>query len=270
MEHLVVNQPERTFEEFYKDEEKDMNNFSYWFPYVKDIFKCPQTVIIKLPIPVADTVLEDKREKNKEKVRQFVESECLPKIRENITTISPFVFMKNARFSNKFDFNNSCRVYKETDDITNKLCYINYAGMCVDALGFTEVVFREFIDFEDEETATIYNGMPIRPEYRVFYDFDKKKIVHIHDYWDFDYVYGNLQTLTDKIVFSNVKDDYQEKWKEYLPLIQETVEKSRINEVTNLKGCWSMDFLYANEEVYLIDMAQAKNSAYREYCKVEV
>ena len=45
---LIVTKPERTFEDFYKDETKDKNNFSYWYPRVKNIFKTPRTIIVKV------------------------------------------------------------------------------------------------------------------------------------------------------------------------------------------------------------------------------
>ena len=45
-----------------------------------------------------------------------------------------------------------------------------------------EWVVREFID-DKENNPTIYNGLPLHTEYRVFVDFDKEEIIGISPYW---------------------------------------------------------------------------------------
>lgn len=267
MKNLIIDTEKPSFENFYNDEMEDKNNFSYWYSKIKDYFNCPKTVIIKIPMNVAECLLEMNDSNNKRTVLEFVKNECIPQIR-NMNLNVPYVFMKNAKFSNKFKFNDSCRVFIDEEEITRKLGYLNYAGMCVDALGFTEVVFREFIDFNAETIPTIYGGMPLRQEYRVFYNFDNKKVIHIHDYWDYDYVYSNLSNITDKIILSYTKENYKTKWKKHLPSLKDLIKDSKINEV-ELNGIWSMDFLYdeENDKFYLIDMAKGENSAYFEFCK---
>ena len=46
-----------------------------------------------------------------------------------------------------------------------------------------EWVVREFID-DVENNPTIYNGLPLHTEYRVFVDFDTNGILGINPYWD--------------------------------------------------------------------------------------
>lgn len=267
MKNLIINTENPSFENFYNDEMKDKNNFSYWYSKIKDYFNCPKTVIIKIPMNVAECLLDMNDSDNKHVVLEFVKNECIPQIR-NMNLTVPYVFMKNAKFSNKFEFNDSCRVFIDEEEITRKLGYLNYVGMCVDALGFTEVIFREFIDFNEETIPTIYGGMPLRQEYRMFYDFDNKTVIHIHDYWDYDYVYSNLFNITDKIILSYTKGNYKTEWNKHLSSLKDLIKNSKINEV-ELNGIWSMDFLYNEEDdkFYLIDMAKGENSVYFEFCK---
>jgi hypothetical protein len=56
--------------------------------------------------------------------------------------------------------------------VTNCLCNIQYESLTLDTGKNHEVVLREWIPCP-EDTTRIYNGMPLRPEMRLFYDFDK-------------------------------------------------------------------------------------------------
>lgn len=62
---------------------------------------------------------------------------------------------------------------------------------------------RKFIESSAGMTPCIYNGLPLRPEFRVFYDFDARKPIFTANYWDYDYVYPHLYHATDKIIFEH-------------------------------------------------------------------
>lgn len=279
MELIVDKSEETSFENFYKREEKDTNNFSYWYPKVKDFFRTPHTIIVKVPVDITQSILDQKNEKQ---VKDWISKSLLPEIKSNFGE-SPACkfFIKNARYSNKFEFNTSCLCSADVEELYKHISLINYRSMETDALGFTELIIRQFIQFDDTTTPTIYNGLPLRPEYRVFYDFDKKRLLHTHDYWDYNYVSPNLHVFNDKIIFDYYQNIYKDKWTKHLNEVEDLV-KSSIGGV-NLKGIWSIDFLYSDckegfyfdqenkflgrksfEGIWLIDMANAYQSAYRE------
>ena len=278
---LIVTKPERTFEDFYKDETKDKNNFSYWYPRVKNIFKTPRTIIVKVPVDIIQLILDNVEDP---KVLSWISEKLYPKIKSNFGSclgdMNKF-FIKNARFSNKFEFNESCCCRLDVNELYNHIKLLNYRSMETDALGFTELVIRQFIQFDDTTTPTIYNGLPLRPEYRIFYDFDKKQLLHTHDYWDFNYVSPNLYNFNDKVIFNYYKDIYADKWKSHLKEV-ETIANEGLSKV-DLKGIWSVDFMYSDYKhgkafnieknllddvdfsgVWMIDMANAYQSACRD------
>ena len=177
--------------------------------------------------------------------------------------------IKNGAFSNKFDFS-TCAVTKE--DLAKKLWLINYNSTMFDTGGYTELVVRDYIPCDRYKIPTIYNGMPLREEIRVFYNLDTKQIEYIVDYWDYDYCEPNLHSKSDKIVFNwfhNKYGDRKDKHKNIFRIIENQIRKD-INTLkfdSGLNGIWSIDFMYVNdmdeyEGIWLIDMARAHRSAY--------
>lgn len=281
MKKLVTTTPSEelmSFESFYNRESKDLNNYSFWAPKLNNkSFKMPETLNTILPKDIALKILDfNEKYQNSETVKKELLEYCqtlIDSMKEHFTNIAtecgPYFFIKNARFSNKFDFNNSCKCFFSAKKLLEQLVNINYASMCVDALGFTEVVLREFLPSNPQTRFSIYNGMPLRPEYRVFYDFNRKKILHIHNYWDYKYVYPNLNA-NDRLIFKKTKKQRDRMWDRYLKDVIKECQKLKNVE---LEGVWSVDFLvhtrktsgYSLKEksgIYLIDMALAQNSAY--------
>ena len=59
---------------------------------------------------------------------------------------------------------------------------------------------REFIK-DKEDCPTIYCGLPLHTEYRVFVDFDTDEVLGIHNYWDSEVMkkrFAEERNLTDK------------------------------------------------------------------------
>lgn len=247
------------FEDFYNREEKDQNNFSFWFNKII-CPKKPKTLIIRVPPTVAEcfgeyTFLNDKT------IRNWVRDSVIPQI-QIVFPNRYKVFIKNSRFSNKFEFNESCLCTTHEQDLVEHIKLINYRSLECDALGFTELIVREYIGFDETKIPTIYHGMPLRPEYRVFVDFDINKIIHIHDYWDFEYVSKGLYSLTDKIVFKKWSKTYKKQWESHFDELKNFIKVNITND--GLTGVWSLDFLWSDGEFWFIDAARAEQSAYRE------
>ena len=140
----------------------------------------------------------------------------------------------------------------------------NYEAMCCGAEGADEIVVRKFIESPHGTTPCIYNGLPLRSEFRVFYDFDTRKPIFTANYWDYDYVYPHLHDATDKIVFEHERERIEGAFKSEKDRVQAMVETA-MKRVTGLAGQWSVDILMdEGDNLWLIDMAIAQRSAYWE------
>ena len=174
--------------------------------------------------------------------------------------------IKNGCFSNKFTFSTSVA---NQNNLVEQLWKINYASALLDTGGYTELVVRELIDYNRETTPTIYDGMPLREEIRVFYNIDTECIEYMVDYWDYDYCRPNITNKTDQIIFDcfhNKTSGRTENHQRCLTDIMNRISnmKMPIFDKQKINGIWSIDFMYIQEtdEIYLIDMARAFRSAY--------
>lgn len=177
--------------------------------------------------------------------------------------------IKNGCFSNKFDFN-TCIANKQ--NLAKQLWKINYNSCMYSTGGFTELVVRELIPYNPTKYMTIYNGMPLRTEVRIFYNMETRKIEYIVDYWDYKYCKENIYNLNDRVIFDafhnqitinengiiyhkNEFEDISNEIKKYINTLEFDNE---------LKGIWSIDFMYDREtkNIYLIDMARGYRSSY--------
>ena len=204
---------------------------------------------------------------DKERIIQFTKDQIAPKAKE--AGIYPGVFIKNGGFSDKYQFN-LCTPGPDEVNIAMSLIHINYDALCFDADGITEVCIRELIPHNEKTTPCIYHGMPLRPEFRVFYDFDRHQPLYVVNYWDWDYCHDAIcRDYTDKIVYEahypKLLDQYN-KYKDDVVKMVATDMKS----VSALKGIWSIDVMLCESQEYqkgyegfwLIDMAVGYRSAY--------
>lgn len=86
--------------------------------------------------------------------------------------------------------------------------------MIVGADDTSEVVFREFIGSK-EDVPTIYSGMPLHTEFRVFYDFGSKKAIGVSNYWNPEVMEKSMHNPLDRISYGQVKDKMQCEYNEY-------------------------------------------------------
>lgn len=231
------------------------NNFSYWFEKIKDIdeFKIPKSLIFKVPEEIQEYLYDPCGKEDK--INDWLKQNVVPEIEKNIKT--PFFFVKNATFSDKYS--NSCMTYLTT--LLHNFININYGALCVGAGGIDELIVREYIMSDDRVTPKIYNGLPLRNEIRIFYDFDERKVLYSVNYWDYDYCKSSMSSLTDKIIFEYMKDNLAYFYQDFHEDIERKVSKAM--EKVDLTGKWSIDILtdgYGND--WLIDMAEAERSAY--------
>ena len=271
LKDLDMSEGQRFLDNYNRSNE-NKNNFSYWFPKIKDCgIAIPKTFYAKVPIEVYKDLLHslDNDDLKLSNLQNFL-SEIIDQAVKNGFTYNSKIFVKNAVFSDKFNFNNSCRTSLNKEKLLKSILRITYDSECCGAMGEGEIVIRELIDYDKDTIATIYNGMPLRPEYRVFYNFKEHYVFNIVDYWDYNYVYKNLYNYNDRIVFKATKKERKKEWNRYYNQVKETCEsylnnvKSFEEDINNniIPEIWSVDFMVANDKIYLIDMALGYCSAY--------
>lgn len=188
-------------------------------------------------------------------------------------------FIKTGTYSSKFDFRN-VRVHdpKEINKLGEYLLFIHFQALqmasplcrpCIYGVSTTnEWVVRRFIS-DTEMRPTIYNGLPLRCEYRVFVDCDTDEVLGIHPYWDPEVMKSKFDSANDP---DSLHDAITYRAAE--PELMRTYEtnKDRVADLAaellpnlDLAGQWSIDIMQDGDDLWLIDMALAENSAlYRE------
>lgn len=248
----------------YKEELENLNNFSYWYPKVQNC-GIPMVKSRIYQIPFDMWKLFNEADEN-----PSAYDKCIDWLKETMQNndISKHAFynIKNGCFSNKFDAR-YCNV--QGVDIPKSFMEIQMLSQYYDTGGTTELIVRDYLPFNHEITPTIYNGLPLRPEFRVFVDFDTNEVLYIVNYWDYDYCIKGMYNATDNIVFNYMKDELLEKFDEHksmvIQLVKEKLLKHNQEQTDKLTGQWSVDImLWADKTYYLIDMAVANRSAYYE------
>ena len=249
----------------YRMDTENPNNLSFWFPKVKDCgLSVPHTGIYVLPENVYAAMMwafyEEPIPDGERILKSWFQNTVVAEMRPH-----SLYFVKNGTFSYKFDFSSCCttaeRAYRSFLDI-------NYAAVCASMVegagGYSEFIVRELIPYNDRTTPCIYNGMPLRTEVRVFYDFDTREVLYATNYWDYDYVRPHLKVRTDRIIFDQMKDELREQYASVEADVIQCVGEAMAD--VQLTGRWSVDVLVAGKGKYwLIDMAAAEKSAYWKY-----
>ena len=259
----------------------DPNTMSNWLFAIKEVvdqtnfFKIPRTRIIKVPLALLQST------------RVYEYQELSPLSLEIINRYAQKVFeldlekdyfIKTGTFSSKFDFRNA-KVTKgqEVSELGSYLWYIQHqANQMASPLNNrviygvssnNEWVVREFID-DKENNPTIYNGLPLHTEYRVFVDFDTEEVIGISPYWHPEVMKENfldigvsapIQKTHDYINYINHEETLMKRYEENKDLVVSEVLK--LLKDCKLKGQWSIDVMQNGSDFWLIDMARASESA---------
>ena len=262
----------------------DPNTMSNWLFAIKEVvdkvefFKIPKTRIIKVPLALLQST----------RVYEFRELSPLSLDIINRYAQKVFAldkekdyFIKTGTFSSKFDFRNA-KVTKgqEVLELGSYLWYIQHqANQMASPLNNVvmfgvssnnEWVVREFID-DVEDNPTIYNGLPLHTEYRVFVDFDTKEIIGSSPYWHPEVMkehfldlgsLNDVQKQHDYINYINHEETLMKRYEENKSLV--VSEVSKLLKDCKLKGQWSIDIMQNDSDFWLIDMARASESALSE------
>lgn len=257
-------------ENLYERFNSNKNSLMYWYPSLKEatkkqtFFKLPKTQAIRLPIELSQFIRIEYQDTNDESRKWFndwlVDELKLDKDKE--------YFIKTGTFSSKFEFRNAHLT--EPLEIGEYYQVINNFAMEVGDGHTNDLVVREWIPDPDNH-LTIYDGMPLRTEFRSFIDLDTKTLIDTVPYWN---------PLVMKRVLSaqglhipDIQADYQTYLKAEPRLNREfndsvTVVNKEIKELLKsfdgLSSRWSLDTMKSGDDYYLIDMAEMDSSALTE------
>lgn len=256
----------------YKEDREYPENFSNWYHHILDFGQFKTANVISNQIFTWDETEIMRETDDIDRVDWDKISNILKPTLDKMDNFKLYN-IKNGCFSNKFDFN-TCITDKK--HLIKNLWKINYNSSMYDTGGYTELVVRELIPYNEQTTSTIYKGMPLRTELRVFYNMDTKKIEYVVDYWDFDYCHDRLPNITDRIIFEwfHRQESHTEKLVYMIQYVEQYINTIKFD--NTLEGIWSIDFMlcedceqYGNYNgIYLIDMARGFRSAYWDNNKI--
>lgn len=246
------------------------NSLNFWFNKLQEsankqtFFKIPETKIVCLPIELAQYIRHDfQTETNQESRDEFNRLLFNAfKLDENKE-----YFIKTGLFSSKFEFQNAH--IDDPKSIGDYFHVINNNAMQLGTALTNDLVVREWIP-DTENRPTIYDGMPLRTEFRAFIDCDLKNIIDIVPYWNNKEVMNTLDDMAAHHINNEFFAHDKKAFHEAFPTLNEDFNNNKIKVMNNLQnivdnlnlsGCWSLDIMKSGNDFYLIDMAQLKDSA---------
>lgn len=248
----------------------NLNSMGNWFPQLKKaadvipFFKVPDTKIMRLPLELSQFIRHEYMNVNEISKKAF--NELLIDFFD--LDLDKEYFIKTGVFSSKFEFANA-----HCDDpavIGDYFIVINNFAMEVGAGRSNDIVVREWIP-DPENRPTIYNGMPLRTEFRAFVNFDTKEVYGVVEYWHPVVMRNVLRRQGARIpkineyyeTYKAFEDTLHSDFNENVGKVTKNISKL-INEIEGLTGEWSIDVMKSGDDFYLIDMALMSESALTE------
>lgn len=260
----VSDLSEKTYDRF----AQNPNSLYNWYPEVEKALaksdtelKSPATKTIRLPIEMAQFIrleYQDTSQADKDLFNQFIFDQF--GLEDDKT-----YFIKTGTFSSKFQFANAkC---SESREMGEYFQVINNFAMNVGAAHTVDLVVREYIE-DVEDNPTIYNGMPLRTEFRAFVDCDKNELIGVVPYWH--------PIVMKRALQHGLSDSIQQDYQTYLSHEQHLVDtynenlhrvRTEIKAILpnlNLTGKYSIDVMKNGDDLYVIDLALMSESALTE------
>lgn len=257
----------------------EMNPISmgFWLPplveglYGNKFFKVPDTKILHVPITMLQLTrlgFETLNPVTKEIVNRYCKKVF------HLDEHGDY-FIKTGTYSFKYEFRNAhIHEPKEVDEMGEYFLLLNHLTCSMaaptnnrsfyGANTTNEWVVREYIK-DKESNPTIYNGLPLHTEYRVFVDFDTKEILGVSPYWRSDVMKGKFKEVSspqerhDYVVYLMHEDVLNKRYNESVQTVLNELKKVITH--VELSGQWSVDVMRNGDDYYIIDMALAENSA---------
>lgn len=254
------------------------NSMGYWLGAVEraadktEFFKYPKTKVIKVPLPLLQLTRID-YETHTPTTIKILNEFCM---RAFELDVNKKYFIKTGTFSSKFDFRNALvQGEQEVRELGEYLLFIHFQALQMASPLSTPTIYgvsttnewvvREFID-DVENNPTIYKGMPLHTEYRFFVDLDNNEILGVSPYWREDVMKKSFNSGNqdnhkkhDYVIYKMHEKKLYKKYNENVNKLTKEIE--RMIPHINLEGQWSIDVMQNGDTFYLIDMAQAHESA---------
>lgn len=259
----------------YKILDNNMNQMGYWLPKVAEIspFKIPDTKIVKVPLSLLQLGRVFEYSELTPTTFKIINEYCKKVFKLDLNST---YFIKNGVFSSKFDFRNAkVTTPQEVAELGQYLFYIHQQACQMASLlnnksiygcgTTTEWVVREYIESPAKET--IYMGLPLNTEYRIFVDFDKKIILSDNQYWNKEVMNKRFEEnrnghdVHDAVTYNMASERLEKTYNENIDKVKEMVQELLNNNI-EMTGQWSLDIMQVENDFYLIDMALAENSFY--------
>lgn len=224
-------------------------------------FDVPSTTMVRLPIELAQFIripYEETTPDDRQLFNRWVFEQL--ELEEGKT-----YFIKTGMFSSKFQFANAkCA---EPLEMGEYFQVVNNFAMEVGAGHSVEIVAREYIE-DAEDNPTIYNGMPLRTEFRVFVDTDTCELIGTVPYWHPIVMKRALaagiapSVQQDFATYTAHEDKLTADYNTHLGHVERGVRDLLPH--LRLSGRWSLDVMKNGDTLYLIDMAPMEQSALTE------
>lgn len=259
------------------------NAMSHWLPalagaaFATGFFKIPDTRVVKVPLPLLQLSRIDYQSLTPGTM-SVVDKFCFDAFGLDETGD---YFVKTGTYSSKFDFRNAhVTGPKEVRELGEYLLFIqNQACMMAGPLSQPSIygmsttdewAVRSFVP-DRENLPTIYKGLPLRTEYRVFVDLDEQAVLAVAPYWNPDLMKarfghgddaGSPHQMHDYVTFraseQRLMDEYG---KNEAKVRAEAARLLPFMSAASLSGQWSLDVMQSGTDFWAIDMALACSSA---------
>lgn len=234
------------------------NNMSYWFPKLfssstrrDTVLKLPETKIIFLDFETWKWI----RLSNftREKINEFTE---MVNRQLDDFMAGEKLFMKTGVFSNKMKFDQN--IVTDRGNIGIQFLEQYYYSIVVGNDLSAEIVFREFIE-NVENRLEIFQSLPLRTEFRVFYDFNEKRVIGIMNYWHPEIMEreGVLSKLEFQL-YQMEKDNIVNEYNEHKDFVVKEID-TFMQGCKNIMGRWAIDVMLNGEEFWIIDMSSMED-----------
>lgn len=265
------------------------NSMGNWLPEVvaaiqkQDFFKIPKTKLIKVPLPLLQLTRTEYGTLT-QTTKDILNGYCMSAFGVNV---DEQYFIKTGTYSSKYDFRNAVvKGAEEVRELGEYLLYIHFQALqmasplCQPVIygvsTTNEWVVREYIP-DVENNPSIYKGMTLHTEYRIFVDFDDNRILGIAPYWEPKTMKDRFLNRSDSnethqihdyIIFQMHENRLMKRFDKNKNMVASQLEK--ILPDIRLHGQYSVDIMQNGKDFYLIDMALAQNSALNEYIPIKL
>lgn len=261
----------------------NVNSMGKWLPQMveavkkQSFFRIPATTIIKVPLTLLQMTRLD-YEMLTPTTLAIADEYCKKVF--HLNTKEEY-FIKTGTYSSKFDFRNAyVHGEKEVNELGEYLLFIQNQASCMASplnkpviYGVSttnEWVVREFIH-DKENNPSIYKGLPLHTEYRVFVDFDDDTVLGVSPYWHPDVMKHRFGGMDDKdsphnkhdwVIYSAHEKTLMDRYYKNVGQVVSGIKK--ILPDVQLNGQWSVDIMQNGDDFWIIDMATAFTSALKE------